>query len=200
MRGGLRGLASETAKDAAGKEAEARKQAEQNEELAKNNETLAKANEQLAHSEARKARREADRARALLLNIQAKDLLNQQQPQTALLLAVEAARLLQKDDNNRSLVFPCEETLAVAIDSIGGHALTGHKDAVTHVAFAPDGKTLASASGDRTVRLWDLTAADPNAAVRTLAGHQSGVAHVAFAPDGKTLASASGTARCGCGT
>ena len=42
-----------------------------------------------------------------------------------------------------------------------------------------------------TVRLWDLTAGDPNAAVRTLTGHQSTVTHVAFAPDGKTLASAS---------
>ena len=41
------------------------------------------------------------------------------------------------------------------------------------------------------MRLWDLTAADPNAAVRTLAGHQDEVTHVAFAPDGKTLASAS---------
>ena len=41
------------------------------------------------------------------------------------------------------------------------------------------------------MRLWDLTAADPNAAVRSLTGHQNGVTHVAFAPDGKTLASAS---------
>ena len=121
---------------AASKEAEARKQAEQNEKLAKSNETLAKTKEQLAQSEARKARREAERARALLLNIQAKDLLNKQRPQTALLLAVEVERLLEKNDNNRSLVFPCEETLAVAIDSVGGRALAGHQKEVNHVAFS----------------------------------------------------------------
>ena len=41
------------------------------------------------------------------------------------------------------------------------------------------------------MRLWDLTARDPNAAVRTLTGHQNGVLHVSFSPNGNTLASAS---------
>ena len=169
---------------AAVKDFEARTKAEQNEKLAKRNESLAK-------TEAHKAHREADRARALLLSIQAKGLLEDQQPQTALLLAVEAAHILQRSNNNLPRVFPCEETLALAINTIGGRALTGHQSCVSHMAFASDGKTLASASWDHTVRLWDLTAADPNTTVRTLAGHQDYVNHVAFAPDGKTLASAS---------
>jgi len=56
-----------------------------------------------------------------------------------------------------------------------------------------DGHTLATASDDQTVLLWDLT--DPNRPRRLgdpLTGHTDAVKGVAFAPDGHTLATASG--------
>ena len=72
------------------------------------------------------------------------------------------------------------------------HPLTGHTGAVNSVAFAPDGHTLATGSGDKTVILWDVR--DPTRPHRLghpLTGHTGAVNAVAFAPDGHTLATAS---------
>ncbi len=64
----------------------------------------------------------------------------------------------------------------------------GHNWSVEAVAYAPDGQSLASASYDNTVKLWD---AETGECQQTLKGHDRVVTAVAYAPDGQSLASAS---------
>ncbi len=69
--------------------------------------------------------------------------------------------------------------------------LTGHKNAVEHVAFSQDNKTLATGGTDKTVRLWDV-ATGTELAVLQHSGYY-GVHDLAFSPDGTTLAVSDGS-------
>src|ERR1039458_789505 len=66
--------------------------------------------------------------------------------------------------------------------------LTGHTDSVIAVAIAPDSTWLASASRDRSVRIWDPATGQQRA---LLTGHTDPEIAVAIAPDSTWLASAS---------
>jgi hypothetical protein len=67
--------------------------------------------------------------------------------------------------------------------------LTGHTDSVIAVAIAPDSTWLASASWDRSVRIWDPATGQQRATL--FAGRTGSVMAVAIAPDSTWLASAS---------
>ncbi|KAL7444186.1 hypothetical protein ACHAXH_007095 [Discostella pseudostelligera] len=66
--------------------------------------------------------------------------------------------------------------------------LTGHQQAVNHIAFSPDARFFASASFDKKVKVWNGRSGD---FVSTLTGHVGAVYQVAWSSDGRYLVSAS---------
>ena len=83
-----------------------------------------------------------------------------------------------------------ERTTPLPPSSIGMILLTygGHSDAVSGVAWSPDGRFLASASHDKTLQVWE---ASNGKLWLTYGGHSDAVRSVAWSPDGRFLASAS---------
>ena len=61
-------------------------------------------------------------------------------------------------------------------------------EGILTIAFSPDGRTMASAGNDKTIKLWDAVAATPQ---HRLIGHAGAILSVAISPDGATLASGS---------
>ena len=131
------------------------------------------------------AQAERDRAEIALARQLTAQALNQieEQLDLALLLSLEANYLSDVVEVRGNLLDglqynPCLTTF-----------LRGHTDKVRSVAFSPDGQTLASASWDNTIILWDVTTGQPIG--QPLTDHRDMVQSVAFSPDGKMLASAS---------
>ena len=61
-------------------------------------------------------------------------------------------------------------------------------DGVTSICYSPDGKLIATAGDDRTVRVWDATSWRERLVLK---GHRTSVNCISFSPDGSRIASAS---------
>ena len=87
----------------------------------------------------------------------------------------EADRKLNREPDKKSVGF-CFAPIT----------LRGHSAGVNSVSFSPDGNAIATASQDRTTKLWSRTGTE----LKTLHGHHAGVTSVSFSPDGEILATA----------
>ncbi|KAF4975291.1 hypothetical protein FZEAL_7904 [Fusarium zealandicum] len=66
--------------------------------------------------------------------------------------------------------------------------LHGHAKPISQVRISPNGRFIASASADATIKIWD---AATGAHMDTLVGHMAGVSCLAWTPDSNTIASGS---------
>ena len=119
--------------------------------------------------------------------------LTQQRCTLALLMIVQALRINSRQKQpilNQGMAYKQLQQAITQIDQYWFSTVLGENTKPCQsVAFAPDGRTLASANFGNIIYLWDVN--QTNAPLRTLIGHSDEVYSVAFSPDGNMLASAS---------
>ncbi|MBD2743443.1 AAA-like domain-containing protein [Coleofasciculus sp. FACHB-1120] len=107
----------------------------------------------------------------------------------ALIEAIKAKRKLQRLGlADSSIDRTVENALRQAVYQADEYnRFSGHQAAVMAVDISPDSKLIASASVDKTVKLWRRDGTE----IATLTGHQAIVRRVKFSPDGQLIASGS---------
>ncbi len=118
-------------------------------------------------------------------------LLNTNHKLDALIVSLKASIKLKQAPqvlDNTKLPTRLESILQQTLYWVREHnRLQGHDGVVRSVRFNPDGKIIASASRDKTIKLWRFD----GTIMQTLVGHNDEVTSLAWSPDGKMIASAS---------
>ena len=140
----------------------------------------------------RKARQDLSVAKLSLLASEAK-IAYESSPFKALLKALKAGEKLRLIEANspvpqqvRSQIISALEKTVYNVREL--RSFRGHNSVIMAVSFSPDGKIIASASFDKTIKLWQVSTGK---LLTTLDGHQERLWSLRFSPDGKTLASSS---------
>ncbi|HEY9674871.1 MAG TPA: TIR domain-containing protein [Waterburya sp.] len=107
----------------------------------------------------------------------------------ALIEAIRAKRNLEKLSRVEAKTQDqVESALRQAVYGVAEYnRFSGHSDAIYAFALSPDSQMIASASWDRTVKLWKID----GTLLKILTGYNDEVDAVAFSPDGQLIASAS---------
>ncbi len=114
-------------------------------------------------------------------------------PERSILLLLEAIKIAQQPGGEAVLLQADDILQQALLGTQSPLILRGHISFVYSAVFSPDGSKIATASNDKTAKIWNVPSSlsiTPTVSI-TLTGHTGSVNAVAFSPDGRTVVTAS---------
>lgn len=140
--------------------------------------------------QAKKAKQEAEIARidGLISGSEVLLLSSKNDPLGVLLASVKLGKESQKTEMSIATKNQLAERLRQVVSGLQErNSFEGHGKGISGVSFSPDGNTIASASADCTVRIWNKN----GQVIGVPLQHNDSLFGISFSPDGKTIATTS---------